>query len=339
MKTSNTFRNSLSAIVLGLSMTVTSSASAGWFFWGTPEVDSETAQETSLIEKIGQLAGIAGLRFETDSMSGVTDQDGNFDYVEGEDVRFYLGNTLIGEVKAKEVVSALDFLSAGDHPDKLQNLLRVLDTLDADDNAENGVEITDAADQYMSQFTLPLNKPAVLFEGSQVVTGLVNAFTNNTGLNGAVDAFVSFRETLLNTRRNTDEEIILSLMNTKWDAELKSTACSDQTQTANLVYNFNIFGILTYGQHNLTQTVTDSGIDCKATHSGFYFNTYETDNLYTCANKCTASDLNRVIIEDDAFGEIVTTISYNQEESTIQVHTSYFDEAGSQTETLVLTKR
>lgn len=339
MKTSNTFRNALSAIVLGLSMTVTSSASAGWFFWGTPKVDPETVQETSIIEKIGQLAGIAGLRFETDSMSGVTDEDGNFDYVDGEDVRFYLGNTLIGEVKAKEVVSALDFLSTGDHPDKLQNLLRILDTLDADDNPENGVEITDAADQYMSQFTLPLNNPAILFEGSQVVTGLVNAFTNKTGLSGAVDAFVSFRETLLNSRRNTDEEILLSLMNTKWDAELKSTACSDQTQTANLVYNFNIFGILTYGHHNLTQTATNSGIDCKATHSGFYFNTYETDALYTCANKCTASDLNRVIIDEDAFGEIVTTISYNQEEGTIQVHTSYFDEAGSQTETLVLTKR
>lgn len=339
MKTSNTFRNSLSAFVLGLSMTVCNSASAGWFFWGSPQVDADSAQTESIIEKIGQLAGIAGLRFETDSGSGVTDEDGNFDYVEGDNVRFFLGETLIGEVKAKEVVSALDFVSAGDHPDKLQNLLRVLDTLDADDNPENGVEITDSADQYLSQFTLPLNNPAILFEGSQVVTGLVNAFTNNTGLEGAVETFVNFRETLLNARRDTDEAIILSLMNTKWDAELKSTACSDQSQSANLVYNFNLFGILTYGHHNLTQTATNDGVDCKASHNGFYFNTYETDDLYTCANKCTESDLNRVIIDEDQYGEIVTTMSYNQEEGTIQVHTSYFDEAGSQTETLVLTKR
>ena len=342
MTTSNTFRKIVGAAALTLSMGISAPASAGWFWGGSSSTTTITeTQVQAAVEKIGRFAGsVGGLRYETESGSGFTGADGSFEYVEGETISFFLGDTLIGKVKASSLVSALDMVTKNDHPDKLQNLLRVLDAIDADGNASNGVEVTDAADQYLQQFPLQLNNPARIFEGSQVVMGLVNAFTSQTGLKDAIDTFVSFRETLLSERRDTEDEVVLNLVGTKWNGEIKSTACTDQTKSAKLTYNFNILGIATYGYHHLTQTANaNGGVDCKASKRGIFFSTYETDVIFACANECTAADLNRVIMDEDEFGEIATTISYSQDQGVMQIHTTYFNAEGSQTETVVLTKR
>lgn len=284
-------------------------------------------------------SAVSGLWYETETQSGYTDENGFFFYLEGETVSFYMGQTLLGSVDAKSLVTPLDMLAEDDHPEKLQNMLRILQSLDADADSSNGIALNETTNDYLDQFELPLNSPAVIFEASQVVNELVGAVTNGTNLIDAVDSFVHFRETLLSMRRDTQGEVILDLLNTTWDGEISSTVC-DASETASVVYNFNVLGVTTMGHHRLAMSEDEFGAPaCKAAGSGILFNTYETDELFVCANECTEEDLNRVIISEDDLGEIVTTITYNADAATLTVTESYFDGVDTQTTTTVLTKR
>lgn len=284
-------------------------------------------------------SAVAGLWYETESQSGFTDAQGFFNFLAGESVSFYLGETLLGTVEAKDLVTPLDMLSDTDHPDKLQNMLRILQTLDADADTSNGIEITEEADEYLAQFELPLNNPATLFQASAMVSDLVAAVTNGSDLIDAVDSFTHFRETLLSERRDTEGEIILNLLNTNWDAEITSTVC-DGGEVANLDYNFNFIGPTTIGHHRLEQVEDEFGnVSCEAAGNGILFNTYETDELFACANECTDEDLNRVIVDEDELGDVVTTITHVADSNVITINVSYFDGEETQTTTTVLNKR
>ncbi|OUS26239.1 hypothetical protein A9Q99_18570 [Gammaproteobacteria bacterium 45_16_T64] len=281
-------------------------------------------------------SAVAGLWYETETMSGFTDALGFFEYLPGETVSFFLGATLLGESDGKIEVTPLDLLEVADHPDKLQNILRVLQTLDFDSDPSNGIEIPRATDDYLAQFSMPLNSAAALFEASSVINDIVSTVTNGGDLKDALDSFMHFRETLLSDRRNTTGDIVLNLLNTTWDAEITSTACSGEA--ASLVYNFNVLGITSMGTHELR--VDESGDSCSTARTGIFFNTYETDALFTCANECTAEDLNRVSIEETETGEDeVTALSYDADAGAITIAVTTMVGDDSVTTTTVLTAR
>ena len=285
-------------------------------------------------------SAVEGLWYQTATQSGFTNEFGSFSYVPGESISFYLGNTFLGEVIAQAELTPLDLMTAIDDPDKLQNLLRVLQTLDADSDASNGITINPTAQEYLDQFVLPLNQPAFLFEASTVVQNMISAVTNGTDLKSAVDSFVHFRETMLSTRRSVSETPVLNLLNTTWDVKMTSTACGDVSNTQ-LVYKFNILGIASSGYHRLEETTdaTTGEATCKKAGNGIFFNTYETEPLFTCANQCLDSDLNRVIIEQDDFGDVVTTLNYDAANQQISIRTTRFDGVEDVTTTRILTRR
>ncbi len=295
-----------------------------------PDAGVESGGATDNLQR-GQFldSAVSGLWYETETLSGFTDVEGFFEFLPGETIRFFLGETLLGESDGKLEVTPLDLLTATDHPDKLQNILRVLQTIDFDSDAENGIHIPRSTDDYLSQFTLPLNSPAAFFEASSVINDLVGAVTNGGDLKGAFDSFMHFRETLLSDRRNTTGEVILNLLNSTWDAQITSTECG--TDTAALVYNFNILGVATVGAHDLV--MGDDG--CSSARNGIFFNTYETDVLFACANECTGEDVNRVAIE----GDEVTTLSYDQDAGVMTIAVTTTIDGENNTKTTVLTAR
>ena len=294
------------------------------------DVAVESGSSTDNLQR-GQFldSAVSGLWYETETLSGFTDAEGFFEFLPGETVRFFLGETLLGESDGKIEVTPLDLLTATDHPDKLQNILRVLQTIDFDSDASNGIHIPRSTDDYLSQFPLPLNSPAALFEASSVINDLVAAVTNGGNLKDALDSFMHFRETLLSDRRNTTDEVILNLLNSTWDAEISSTECG--TDTAALVYNFNILGVATVGAHDLVM----GGDSCNAARNGIFFNTYETDELFACANECTHEDLNRVAID----GDEITTLSYDQDAEVMTIAVTTMIDGENNTKTTVLTAR
>jgi len=84
-------------------------------------------------------AAVEGLRYETPSFSGVTNSSGDFKYVEGEKVKFYIGDYFIGEVKAGAVVSPYNLYPKDE--DAALVLAQFLQSIDADSNPTNGISL------------------------------------------------------------------------------------------------------------------------------------------------------------------------------------------------------
>ena len=101
--------------------------------------ETEASGETQSI-LAGRLLGFNGFLWDTETRSGTTDQNGRFSYREGEVITFYVGSIKIGETQAQPEVT-LDDLVNGDFPTKA-NVLRLLATLDIDQNSTNGVQVT-----------------------------------------------------------------------------------------------------------------------------------------------------------------------------------------------------
>jgi putative CocE/NonD family hydrolase len=97
----------------------------------------------------GRFAGpVTGLRYETPTLSGVTDGDGHFDYRDGERIAFSVGSVLLGAADGADRLTLADIVARVDgSPDKLAdpgftNVGRLLLTLDEDGNPDNGVKLT-----------------------------------------------------------------------------------------------------------------------------------------------------------------------------------------------------
>lgn len=90
-------------------------------------------------------AAVGGVAYTTapSGLTGTTDSSGAYKFNPGDTVIFKLGSLVLGNVTATGIVSPTD-LANGD-ANKLQNLLVVLQSLDADGNPNNGIVIPPAA--------------------------------------------------------------------------------------------------------------------------------------------------------------------------------------------------
>ena len=92
------------------------------------------------------LQPVSGVTYEAGRHQGVTGEDGEFQYRGGDHITFYLGDVVLGSALAMEVVEELDV--AGGVDDELGrqiNMVRLLWTLDADEDRSNGVRLLESA--------------------------------------------------------------------------------------------------------------------------------------------------------------------------------------------------
>ncbi len=93
---------------------------------------------------------VAGLEYTTTSgLQGLTQTDGSFQYLEGDTVTFKLGNVVIGEIAMNDIADQQVFLqdiadvSRTDvNNEYLENMAVLLQSLDVDNDAYNGIVIT-----------------------------------------------------------------------------------------------------------------------------------------------------------------------------------------------------
>ncbi|MBW1758434.1 MAG: hypothetical protein JRJ80_20010, partial [Deltaproteobacteria bacterium] len=111
---------------------------------------------------------VSGAFYSTDTLSGITDEDGRFEYFEGETVRFFLGGTTLGQSPGQARVSPFDLagvippvdddsfnaVEASGELFRPVNIAFLLQTLDLDATPDNGIEISEEV--------------AALFEGVEV---------------------------------------------------------------------------------------------------------------------------------------------------------------------------
>ncbi len=89
-------------------------------------------------------AAVGGVAYLASSgAAGTTDEKGVYKYNHGDTVEFKLGSLIIGKVTGAPIVTPMEL--AGDNSARLQNLLVLLQSLDADGNPENGISIPASA--------------------------------------------------------------------------------------------------------------------------------------------------------------------------------------------------
>lgn len=123
-------------------------------------------------------SAVAGIRYEGDTHSGVTDYYGRFFYVEGETVKFYLGNLYLGEALGEEAVTLFELLGL-EPPQGIEilselskinyqyssqaslssviNLATLLQSLDDDNNPADGIHIQEDVAALFTQDSIDIH--------------------------------------------------------------------------------------------------------------------------------------------------------------------------------------
>lgn len=110
--------------------------------------------------KTGKLTGVSaqGLYYETETLKGLTNDEGEFQFREGEFIRFSVGNTQLGSAQAQNEINPFDLLGLNPPTEEAElvsifsrpmlssfdlviNACALLFSLDADGNPENGVDL------------------------------------------------------------------------------------------------------------------------------------------------------------------------------------------------------
>lgn len=139
---------------------------------------------------------VAGVAYTTSpsGKSGITNAIGEYQYEEGDTVVFSIGGIVFPEVTAKGKVTPLDM--GGENADlntpAVTNVIRLLQSLDADGDPENGISITEATRTTLSDVVLDVE--AATFE-SEATTALN---TLNKVLVSSEDAVGHFQSSLQN---------------------------------------------------------------------------------------------------------------------------------------------
>lgn len=96
---------------------------------------------------------VAGLTYRSATLHGLTDARGAFQYREGEWVTFSVGDLELGRAMGRSVITPLDLTIDGYHQARhvTANYCVFLQTLDADGNPRNGIEIPEATDRFFTE--------------------------------------------------------------------------------------------------------------------------------------------------------------------------------------------
>jgi hypothetical protein len=110
---------------------------------------------------------VGGINYSTSTIKGVTRADGAFEYRTGETVTFSIGALTLGCTKGKPRVTPLDIVpdATNTFDQRVVNICVVLQTLDQDGNADNGILINQQVASFVSRYgrEINFNKPVHAF--------------------------------------------------------------------------------------------------------------------------------------------------------------------------------
>lgn len=137
---------------------------------------------------------VAGVSYQTESKSGITNAAGEYDYIEGETVTFSIGDIILGNATAGPVVTPVDIVDGATDASNpvVTNIIRLLVTLDDDGDPSNGLDLTAAATAAVGS-TLTVDSPNFETDSTELVEAVKGT---GTTLVDATTATNHFNETL-----------------------------------------------------------------------------------------------------------------------------------------------
>jgi pectate lyase len=141
-------------------------------------------------------AFVAGIGYRTATQSGVTNAQGEFNYLPGETVTFFIGALEFPPILAKGIVTPLDMAqSLNPSSPIVLNIARLLQSLDTDGNPANGISISPAAALVATQ--VDFNLGLTQFASSPAVANLIaNSGSTTTTIVSVQQALAHLRDTL-----------------------------------------------------------------------------------------------------------------------------------------------
>lgn len=140
---------------------------------GGSDDNSSTPPTSNIGTQTGVLtdAVITGVRYVTSSgATGFTNDDGEFNFNEGETVKFYIGDVQLGdEIEAKERVTPLDLAET---ENARLNLLVFLQSLDGDDN-DDKLQISTATTDALKNQSINFDQPYNDFKNEAIVKTVI----------------------------------------------------------------------------------------------------------------------------------------------------------------------
>lgn len=108
---------------------------------------------------------VAGLKYSGQGLEGTTNADGKFFYYANQTVTFSVGNLILGSSVGKAVVSPLDIIpdATSVTEQRVTNISRLLQTLDADGDLNNGIQITATIADIVSNYNIDFDQTSAAF--------------------------------------------------------------------------------------------------------------------------------------------------------------------------------
>lgn len=168
---------------------------------GSDDDDSGTkASSSELSTGVFVDAAVGGVDYSTGSQQGITNEKGEFQYTEGENITFSIGDLVFPSVKAGGTITPLEIANTEDiNSNKVINMIRLLISLDEDGDPSNGITITEMAKASATvvNFDLPVEE----FAASDAVVAVVS----NAGQNTQIQALVSVEVAKTHFQKTLDD--------------------------------------------------------------------------------------------------------------------------------------
>ena len=143
---------------------------------------------------------VANMGYSTPTQEGTTNDNGEFTYLEGEEVTFFIGGVEFPPVDAASTVTPLEIAGSDDVSDNaVVNIARLLQTLDDDENPENGITIPAAAvtaANGLSATAFSFSDDPSVFENDANVMGLIQGVDEERSLVPTETAMKHFKQEL-----------------------------------------------------------------------------------------------------------------------------------------------
>ena len=111
-----------------------------------PETDQQSRLSGGVLTGTFVDSAVDGVTYHTLTHTGITNNKGRFKYTFGENITFYIGNIFLGEATGNSYITPIDLVSSSKNDPNnpiVVNILKILQTLDEDNNPDNGITITD----------------------------------------------------------------------------------------------------------------------------------------------------------------------------------------------------
>lgn len=106
-------------------------------------------------------SAVEGLNYATATMSGKTNATGEFNFNAGETITFSIGGYELPSVQAASIVTPLDIFGATDTEDaRVADLSRLLQSMDADANPNNGISLPMNVESITSDTIIDFGEPS-----------------------------------------------------------------------------------------------------------------------------------------------------------------------------------